>query len=156
MPKRAEPQNQGDRTPKAKKERLTTLAGAYIATDGRIKEITKEKDGYKGEIKALIVDPDVFEVNGKHKEIVLPAGDGKTQILVQLQVAESVSTVDNIIALVREKLGEKADNFITRVEVLNSDALDMMYNQGIISEQDILDWTTTKETERLIVKKSRT
>lgn len=144
---------QGDRTPQAKKERLTTLAGAYIATDGRIKDITKEKESYKKEIKELIVDEDIFVQNGKHKEIQLPAGDGRTEILVQLQVAESVSTVDNVIALMREKLGEKAEMFIRSVEMPHDNAIETMYNQGLITEQDVMDWTSTKETERLIVKK---
>lgn len=151
MPKRGEEIKQGSQT-RNKIEILTTLAGQHLNFGNDIKKLTTAQDKGKKEIKALMEDPEIYTKNGKHKEVTLPAGDGKTEYFVQVQVAESVSTVDNVIALLRGKLKEKAETYITTVEVLHPNALESAYNQGLITEMDILDWTTTKETERLIVK----
>lgn len=137
---------------RAKLEKLTLAVGSYFSLSTRIKSLTADKEKDNKEIKKLIADPEVHEVNGNHKEVTLDAGDGKTKYFVQLQVAESTSTVDNIVALMREKLGEKAENFIVTREMLTEKALESAYNQGLIKEKDILDWTVTKEVERLIVK----
>jgi len=37
-------------------------------------------------------------------------------------------------------------------EVLHDNALEAMLNQGLITNEDILEWTSVKETESLIVK----
>lgn len=139
-------------TPKAKKEKLMASATKYLALGEQSKVLTAEQGKLKKEIKEIMTDPQVYEENGKHKEVTIPLGDGKNEIFVQVQVAESISTVDNIIGLIRKKLGAKAETYITTVEVLHNNALDNMYKSGLITEKDILDWTTTSESERLIVK----
>lgn len=139
-------------TSRSKREKLTLIAGNYSAIATEVKKLGATQDKYKKEIKEYMEDPDIYEKNGNHKEVTLPAGDGKTEYFVQVQIAESVSAVDNIIGLMREKLGEKAENFITTVEVIHPNAIESMYNQGLITEKNVTDWTTTKQVERLIVK----
>lgn len=141
----------GEALVRKKKERLTLLAGNHIGINSNIKTLTTQQDKGKKEIKELIGDKDIYEVNGKHKEITLPAGDGKTEYFVQLQTATSVGVVANIISLMRAKLGAKAETYITTQEVLHSNAIESMYNSGLITEKDVKDWTTEKDTERLIV-----
>lgn len=116
------------------------------------KEIKTENEDIKKIVKE---NPSLYELNGKHKEVTAPLGDGVNEIFIQIQTRESISTVDNIVDLVKQKLGDKADNFIMQIEVLHSNALEAMLNQGLITEQDILDWTTTRETESLIVKANK-
>ena len=113
------------------------------------KEVKKENEIIKA--KAEECD-DLMDVNGKHKEIYVPLGDGMNELFVQIQTRESVTVVDNIIQMVREKLGKKAENFIMTTEVLHESALEAMLNQGLISNADLLDWTSTKSTKSLIVK----
>lgn len=116
------------------------------------KDITTKNADIKKFVKS---NPDLYEINGKHKEVTLPMGDGMNEIFIQIQIRESISTVDNIIDLVKKKLGNKANNFIMKVEVLHKDALTAMFNQGLITNQDILAWTNSKETESLIVKANK-
>jgi len=144
---------QGDRSNlRKKKENLTLLAGTHLALGTEIKTLTTKQDKGKVDIKKIINDPEIYELNGKHKETTLPAGDGITEYFVQLQVAESIAVVDDIIGRFRKKLGKKAEVFIQQVEVLHSGALESAYNQGLITANDVKAWTVTKETERLIVK----
>lgn len=121
--------------------------------------LKREADGINGkikkenaEIKNLVIDSNIYDINGEHKEIYAPVGDGLNEIFVQVQKRTSVGYVDNIVDLVRQKLGAKADNFIMKVEVLHKDGLEAMFNQGLITKSDISDWTTQKESESLIVK----
>ena len=115
-------------------------------------EISKENT----QIKAVINDnPTLFVLNGKHKEVTAPLGDGMNEVFFQIQKRESVSMVDNVVDLVKQKLGAKADNFIMKVEVLHENSLEAMKNQGLITDQDIIDWTSVKETESLIIKMNK-
>lgn len=135
---------------------LAKTGAKYLRIKREIKDKTaeakKENDLIKKTIKE---DSSMFIVNGKHKELYAPLGDGVNEIFFQIQTAESVSMVDNALDLVKKKLGDKADNFIMTVEVLHENALEAMLNQGLIDENDVLDWTTTKTTERLIVKPNK-
>ena len=115
-------------------------------------EISKEN----AEIKQIIKSDIQYEINGKHKEITAPLGDGLNEVFFQIQTRESISMVDNIVDLVKSKLGKKADNFIMKVEVLHENSLEAMKNQGLITDQDIIDWTSVKETESLIIKMNKT
>jgi hypothetical protein len=94
----------------------------------------------------------VYELNGKHKELYAPLGDGVNEIFFQLQCRESVKTVPNIIELVRKKLGATAESYIMKVEVLHDTALQSLLNSNLITDADILEWTTTSETYALNVK----
>ena len=158
MPKRVEQDN--GKSPINLKDKLIELGkiGAnYLRLKGDEKkmkaEITKENTALKSVVKE---SPELFETNGKHKEVYAPMGDGINEVFIQVQKRESIKMVDNVVQLVKDKLGEgSADNFIMTVEVLHDNALEAMKNQGLISDEDILEWTTIKETESLIVKANK-
>lgn len=111
-------------------------------------QISKEKDS----IKKDFLESHLYDKNGAHKEIYAPAGDGLNEVFIQIQARESISTVANIVDLVKQKLGTKADAFLMVTEVLHKDALEAMFNQGLITKKDIQDWTVSKATESFIVK----
>ena len=137
-----------------KKDAISELAELwvnYVRLKNEGDKIAKEVTKQKGVIKDKFTHVE-YDINGKHKEIYAPAGDGLNEVFIQLQMRESVSAVSNVVDLVRQKLGDKADTFIMKVEVLHDTALEAMLNQGLITQKDILDWTTTKEVESLIVK----
>jgi len=135
---------------------LAKIGAKYLRIKREIKDKTAEAKKENTLIKEAIKNDGIeFTVNGKHKELYAPLGDGVNEIFFQIQTAESVSMVDNVLDLVKKKLGDKADNFIMTVEVLHDNALEAMLNQGLITEQDVLEWTTTKSTERLIVKSNK-
>lgn len=111
-------------------------------------EIAKKNGELKGEFKSS----GLGIMNGKHLEYNAPLGDGVNEVFIQIQNKESVSMVDNIIGLVREKLGEKAEKYIYTQEVIHDNALEAMFNSGLITEEDVASWTTIKTVESLVVK----
>lgn len=152
MPKR---EGEGYVTAKDQLHELAKKGANYVRLkkeETKIKgEIKKENDDIKNVIKSDIP----YDVNGKHKEVTAPLGDGMNEVFFQIQTRESISMVDNIVDLVRKKLGDKADTFIMKVEVLHENSLEAMKNQGLITDQDIIDWTSVKETESLVVKMNK-
>lgn len=152
MPVRGESRQGAERVVKKKLDTLMISAGKYAHINEQIKELKKEQDSLKVTIKELINDPEIHNLNGKHKERVLPLGDGKHELFVQLQIAEQVNPIDNIIEVLRDKLGDKVEPFIIKTEILQDNALEGLYNQKVLSQPEILDLVNTKETERLIIK----
>lgn len=140
----------------AKRNKLTTMqevANAYNSINKTKKEDEKELKVYKEKIVTLLQDDEVGTPNGKHLECTVPMGDGKTNLFIQLQVAESVIMVDTIIPQLKEKLGEdELKPFIITKEVLHENALEQLYLSGKITALDVEELTITKETPRLIVK----
>lgn len=131
---------------------FATLGANYVRLK---KEETKLKADITKQntiIKNKAEQSSLFDMNGDHRELYAPLGDGLNEVFIQIQSRKSVSPVANIVQLVRDKLGDKADNFIMMKEVLHDTALEAMVNQGLITPQELLDWTTTNETKSLIVK----
>jgi hypothetical protein len=56
--------------------------------------------------------------------------------------------------LVRAKLGGQAAQFIVITESLHANALETMLHSGLITAQDLQDWTTIKPSTALIVKEA--
>lgn len=131
---------------------IATLGANYVRLKKDETKLKAEITKQNGIIKDKVTNSELYELNGKHKEVYAPLGDGMNEVFVQIQTRESVSTVDDIIARVRQKVGDKAENFIMVREVLHDNALEAMLNQGLITNDDILEWTSVKETESLIVK----
>jgi len=152
MPKR---EGEGYVTQKDQLHELAKKGANYV-------RLKKEETNIKGsikkendEIKSIIKSDISYDINGKHKEVIAPLGDGMNEVFFQIQTKESISMVDNIVDLVRKKLGDKADTFIMKVEVLHENSLEAMKNQGLITDQDIIDWTSVKATESLVVKMNK-
>ena len=135
-----------------KKERLGTIGIAYYALGKEEKKIKASKDKHNKEIKGLMLEEGLYTKNGKHREHLTPLGDGVNNLLIQIQVAETIKPVDNVIDILRNKLGEKAEAFITKVEVLNPDAFESMLKMKLIKESELLDLVTSSTMEKLIVK----
>jgi len=156
MPRREGAAREPDQKKRTTLNDLATKGAYYLRLKKDEKILSGKITVVNKEIKAAVKDNlSLFDVNGNHYEISAPMGDGMNEIFIQLQNRESVSTVSNIIALVREKLGDKAENFIMRAEVLHNNALDAMLNQGLITNDDILDWTHTKTVESLVIKANK-
>lgn len=137
---------------KDKKLRLAQSGLSYLSKKRDADALAKKIKAENAEIKSNFMDSGLYEINGKHKELYLPAGDGMNEVFIQIQGKESVSMVDNIVDLVRKKAGKKADNFIMTVEVLHENALEAMLNQGLITEKDLEEWLVKNTSESLIVK----
>lgn len=140
---------------KSAKDKLAYLAQvglSYLSLKAQATKIKTETDKKNKEIKEKLVESELFDVNGNHKELHVPAGDGLNEVFIQIQGKESVSMVNDVVAQVRAKLGKNAEAFIMKVEVLHSDALEAMHNQGLITDEDVEEWTEKKITESLIVK----
>ena len=150
--------NMGRQNKPAKINKLVNmqeLANAYNAINKQTKLDTADLKKRKEAIVELLRDPEVGVKNGNHTECTVPKGDGKTNIFVQLQVAESVVMVDTIIPELRELIGEdELKPFITTTTTvsIHPNALEQLYNKGLITALNIDDLTITKETERLIIK----
>lgn len=140
------------KTAQNKVDELFEVSTAYHFQNLEVKAIDTEQKKRKSVIIDLLEDPEVGETNGKHKERTFDLVGTDNKLLVQLQTTESISTVDNIIDLLRDKVGSEVESFITTVEVLSETALESLLNRGLITEQDILDWTKVKTTNRLIIK----
>jgi len=144
--------------PVRKNENLVKLgmAGAsYLMVKESEDALATQKTNTKKEIERLLEDPTIPVVlNGKHKEITVELEDGQTKIFIQKQFRDgTVKPIDNIIDAVRSKLGEEADKFIILVPVLQSNALEQMLSEGLITLEDLKDWTVKgKPTVALIVK----
>lgn len=139
-------------------DRLLQLAqqGAnYLRLKKEDTKLAKEIKEQGDKIKTAVDDPTLYSLNGKHKEIYAPLGDGMNEVFFQLQCRESVSTVPNIVELLRQKLGAKAEAYIMKVEVLHDSTLQSLLASGDITNDDILEWTTTKETYALSVKMNK-
>lgn len=128
-------------------------AGAFLAVKKQQDALGKELDKSKVVIKDFMEsdNPNLL-VNGKHKEIYAPLGDGVNEAFIQLQTKESIKLVDNIIPVLRAKLGDKAETFIHTQEVLQAGALESLHKMGLLDDKDILDLTSVTETKSLIVK----
>lgn len=136
------------------KTALANKAVLYLSSKEKEKTGKDEQDKLKPEILSLL-DAVPHEKNGLHKEITLPLPDGKMQVFIRNQVAEKVKTVDNLIDLIKEKLGDKAGKFIYTTEVLHTNALENMLAEGLIDAADIQEWTSTLHQTSLIVKMSK-
>ena len=152
MPKRAA------ETPKQSKEERLILLGQkgaiYAGLKTKEKALAKEIKDKNTDIKSFTeANMDLLDVNGNHREVTAPIGDGVNELFVQVQTRKSTKPVDNIVALIKEKLGEeKAKNYINVVEVVPDNSLEAMFNNGDITKEELIDWTVTKETKSLIVK----
>lgn len=142
-----------------KRDRLVEIGqiGAmYLRLKKEEKDLSAKIAKENTKLKEISVkEVELFTPNGKHKELYAPLGDGINELFIQIQMRESISMDADIIAKVREKLGKKADNFIMITEVLHQNSLESMLNQGLITPQDILDWTSTRTTKSLIVKANK-
>tara|TARA_Y100000034_G_scaffold29728_1_gene36172 strand:+ start:49412 stop:49882 length:471 start_codon:yes stop_codon:yes gene_type:complete len=135
---------------------VARIGAVYLRKKKDEKDVKSEIEKMKKELKGFFTKyPDLVKKNGKHLEIFADLGDNANEVFIQLQHRESVSTVDNIIDLVKAKLGKKADQYIRTVEVLHDNALESMLSNELIDEDDLLDWTKTKETKSLIVKANK-
>ena len=128
-------------------------AGEFLSVKKQQDNLGKTLEKHKVVIKDFMEsdNPNIL-VNGKHKEIYAPMGDGTSEVFIQLQAKESVKVVDNIIPILRAKLGDKVETFIHKVEVLQTGTLESLYKMGLIDDKDILDLTSTTESKSLIVK----
>ena len=131
---------------------LAGIGAEYLRLKKNEAKLKKDIEGKNKLIKEKLDKPEVYDLNGKHKELYAPLGDGVNEIFFQLQCRESVKTVPNIIELVRKKLGATAESYIMKVEVLHDTALQSLLNSNLITDADILEWTTTSETYALNVK----
>lgn len=132
---------------------IKTSAVYYKKIKTDIEKLAVDADELNKEIKEAIKQEGIAEKNGAHLELTAPLGDGKQEVFVQLQRKQAVKTVDNIISLIRDKLGEKeAGHYIRTVEVLHDNALTTLFNNGLITADEVNDWTVVKESESLIVK----
>ena len=148
----------GEHIPKQETvENILALKGAeYLRLKKDEKKIKAEIARGNTSIKTLFkANLDITDKNGNHREIYAPLGDGINQIFIQLQNRQSISLVSNILDKVKDKLGAKASKYIQKIEVLQNGAVEAMLVNGEITEDDVLDWTTTKETESLIVKANK-
>ena len=135
------------------KIKVSQMGIQYASKNKKIKDMQTDIAKDKVEIVSFIKEnTDLFDVNGNHLEINAPAGDGLNEVFIQLQRKKSVSTVDNVIDVLREKLGSAVDNYITTVEVLHENALESMFNNGLITKKDIDKLVVEKTSESLIVK----
>lgn len=139
-----------------KEDLVIEIAQKGISYASKNKQKKDLEDKLKVE-KASITDfihehSKIFDVNGNHLEITAPAGDGLNEVFVQLQKRESFGTVDNVIDALREKLGSVVDSYVTKVEVLHENALESMFNNGLITKTDVDKLITKKTSEVLIVK----
>lgn len=134
--------------------KLGMIGAKYLGLKADEKAIGDKIEVEKKAIKELMTKVPLVG-NGLHKETILLLTDGKTKILFRDQVSESVKTVDNIIDMVRAKLGKQADMYIQKVEVLQANALQNMYSAGLITDKDLADWTFSTQSHSLIVKKEK-
>jgi hypothetical protein len=88
-----------------------------------------------------------------HVHAILTLQDGTTQIKVKDQNSDRVSKVDNIVDLLREKLGDEAESYIVKTETIQDKALEQLFAAGKISEDDLREWTVVKSIKSLIVEK---
>ncbi len=130
---------------------LSIQSTIYLDLKKREATVKKEIEKSATLIKSTFEQTD-FNSVGEHREIVVLAPDGKTKILIRDQVAVRASTVDNIIACVREKLGDKAENYILREEVLAPNALEQMLMAGDVTAEDLHRWVQEKKVHSLIVR----
>lgn len=130
---------------------LALEGSKYLRFKKEEKTLKGHIDKLNKTIKASFDDESLYVMNGTHKEIYAPLGDGVNEIFIQMQGRQSVKTVPNIIELIRAKLGKPAESYIMKVEVLHDTALQSMLNSGLITNQDILDWTTNSTTYALNV-----
>lgn len=132
---------------------ISQLGIQYAGKKKKIKDMEADAGKDKVKIMSFINEhTDLFDVNGNHLEINAPAGDGLNEVFIQLQRRKSVSTVDNVIDALREKLGSAVDNYITTVEVLHENALESMFDNGLITKKDIDKLVVEKTVESLVVK----
>jgi len=131
---------------------LARIGAEYLRLKKDEAKLKKDLDGKNKDIKSKLDNPEVYELNGKHKELYAPLGDGVNEIFFQLQCRESIKTVPNVIELIRKKLGATAESYIMKVEVLHETALQSLLNSQLITNDDLLEWTTTAETYALNVK----
>lgn len=143
MPKRDQSNNFDER-------RFISSATSLLAVKDALKEGKADEAKYRKDVlEQLKIAPTVE--NGNHSEITLPSDDGGS-IFVQLQRAEKLTHVDNIVPELRKMLGEKAETFIIKTETLLPDALENMVSMGLLSSEQAQDLVHKKTTERLIVK----
>lgn len=136
-------------------ESLTREAEYYLNRKGEEKVIKSAIEKAKKAIMGLLPNVPMRKSgdHDQHKEIELTAVDGKSKILVRLQVAESLDTVDNICDLLREKLGKvEAEKYIIKTEYVPVDALELAIQRGEITREELEAMIVTKRRESLIVK----
>ena len=135
----------------AKREQMDSHARNYFALKKEEKALKAKVEKTNKEIKIFMADPEIYTKNGKHREYTTPMGDGKHNIVVQVQLAESIKPVDNLLDLVRAKLGDKAEQFVVKTESLVPNALESMLAMKLIKEKDVLEWVTSTTQERLTI-----
>ena len=149
--------NSGVKTKEDKLNELALLGVEYVRIKKDEKLLGEKVKTNNAIIKEKFLEyDDLYVINGNHKEIYAPLGDGMNELFLQLQGKESVSMVDDVIAQVRKKLGKKAEDYINKVEVIHPTALESMKNAGLLTDADILELTVTKKSESLIIKINKT
>lgn len=127
----------------------------YLKNKDLEKQAKNEVAYYNSEIKGLLSEVDTTEVDGHlNKHIIL--ADGQTQVHVQLQRKSSVSTVPNVLQEVINKIGiEKAAKYIVVTETLHENALEQMFNNKELTEDDLKELTIEKVSEALVIKQKK-
>jgi hypothetical protein len=132
---------------------LGMAGAAYLSVKESEDALALKKKASRTEIERLLESPEIpLQMNGAHREITVQIPGTDVSIFFQKQHRESVCTVDNILDVIKNKLGDKADRFIVQIPTLASNALEQMLLEGLITNTDLEEWTVTKVSTALIVK----
>jgi hypothetical protein len=141
--------------PKRNSDQIVKLGqvGLEYLSYKKTEKTTKEKIVVlKQNIEELMLDVPLID-NGEHKEITVVIEDS-IKILFRKQAAVSVRLIDNILDLVKEKFKSEQirRRFILTTEVLAPNAVEQMFSEGLITQEELRSWIIESKQYSLIVK----
>lgn len=130
---------------------LGVKALAYLNIKDKIKTLQSEEKGYRSDLEQHLQDNFSLDTKGHKIAIVSHAGQD-----VELKHERRVSTIEkpDAISILKKILPDKYLNqVVEKVEVIRQDVIEVLFNDGVITSEQMEQLYEPKETYAFKVKK---
>jgi hypothetical protein len=130
---------------------LAKQLAIYHTENEKKKQVTREvKEMSQGLIPQIKAMEGTQRVSDSSIAVTLPLGDGVNVIEGMVTERQTIKHVDTIIEDLRKLLpGSVFDRYVIEVPVLVNGALEDLYREGHLSDEDIESLTVVKSSESL-------
>jgi len=127
---------------------LNMLLAKKLHLDGILTQGKKKKEEITKEVFTICAE-DYFTKKSKVKIVEL---EGQ-QVRIELQETKKITEKDDIVELLREKLGEQLDMYVYTEEKLHTGAIEQLLKEELLTKEDLEDLVNVEKGQKRIIKK---